>query len=481
MKGKLKSRFSHFFGRRSVSPEAPLSRINVEKCAIEVLPNELLAAIFSFNARRTQSSFIDILSISHTCQRWRNAALACPELWRRYAFLHRTERGPRTLEFTRTILERCGDLSLDIGWERLHRMYHLPSTTKYHPDTLEVEAMSRTRSFAARVSSKAHAMLTPLQLKQTPPIKSLEELSLDSGDLFTFRNIAFAFLDEAPLRSLQLRACWMDLSTIRTDNLQVFEIALPSFALPWGADEWMFLLACCPNLISLSMSLYAKPNASEVQKDSVKGPARGRDYITLPKLTELNLRVSHSLLHSIVSRASLPSLRTVSLEMPNSAFLPSEALHHCGKIIEGIINQLIIPAMHGDPAVGGTPQTQGNRSKDTRMQISLSNSRYLYLGFTPSGVAVQECTRSSDWDTEEDDFRVRSSFPKASPNDWVQVTIKEGGSKLSELLAEWVPVAPYISTVHLEIPAENEHSVSLAVGSFLQHATSYQSTIRKCV
>ncbi|KAF6745034.1 hypothetical protein DFP72DRAFT_59716 [Ephemerocybe angulata] len=480
MKGKLKSRFSHFFGRRSVSPEPPPAHIDVGKCAIEVLPNELLAAIFSFNARRTQSSFIDILSISHTCQRWRNAALACPELWRRYAFLHRTERGPRTLEFTRTILERCGDLSLDIGWERLHRMYHLPSTTKYHPDTLEVEAMSRTRSFSARISSKTHEMLAPLQQKQDPPTKCLEELSLDSGDLFSFRNIASALLAEAPLKSLQLRSCWLDLSTIRTDHLQVFEIALPSFTLSWGADEWMFFLACCPNLISLSMSLN-QPNSYDVQKDTVgKSPTRD---VRLPKLTELNLRVSHSLLQRIVSRAVLPSLRTVALEVPNTTFLPSEALHHCGKIIEGIINQLIIPVLHKDPAAGGTPRTQGNKTRDTRMQISISNSRYVYLGFTPSGVAVQTCSRSSDLDSEEDEFRVRSSFPKSSPpNDWVQVAIKEGGSKLSELLAYWVPVASYISNVHVEVPAENEHGVSLAVASFLQHATlTYQSTIRKCV
>ncbi|KAG2002296.1 hypothetical protein CC2G_004497 [Coprinopsis cinerea AmutBmut pab1-1] len=86
----------------------------MSSATISTLSDDILYHIFTFLADFSKASFVDILSVSHVCRRWRGIAIDTPELWRRFVFLEwQAFPDPKV---SLQILERCRNCPIDVGW-----------------------------------------------------------------------------------------------------------------------------------------------------------------------------------------------------------------------------------------------------------------------------------------------------------------------------------------------------------------------------
>ncbi|RXW25632.1 hypothetical protein EST38_g207 [Candolleomyces aberdarensis] len=344
MKERLKAKLSRIFGIQgepATTDSLPRPNSSKEPSPIEVLPNELLTSIFLFNAERTPTSFSDVLTISHVCSYWRTIALDCPELWRQYAFLH-NQYGSRGEDFSNALLKRCGDLTLDVGWERISNKY-IASVfkTKQHL-TLELECdnIHRFRSYSALVTPYHVEKMTAF-LKNAQPIQTIEELTLDTGDRFLRRDFPHEiFSKDIPfLRTVTLRSCWLDLSWMRMDNLQTLSVTVAPHALPWPANAWISFLKGCPSLTQFHLSM---PAPFTADSESVLPDSDAPKDVVLPSLTRLELHTPFFRICHFLIRLSLPAVQEIHLSM--DMYTSSSE----GPGIQHIVKQLIIPSLSSD-------------------------------------------------------------------------------------------------------------------------------------
>ncbi|KAJ3523051.1 hypothetical protein NMY22_g11621 [Coprinellus aureogranulatus] len=281
---KLNERISRIFKQdhpKEELAEEPSNCISIN----DILPSELLAAIFVFNAERSISAFKDVLAISHTCSRWRDTAIGCPELWRSYALMWSI----RSDEFATALLKRCGSLMLDAGWDRAANPHIFTSFDVFdRMVNCEIDNIQRLRSYSIVLSS-GFLKLSHMRWKNIPRTQSIQELVLDSGDRFEFHRTTYnRIIDPTSpsLRILRLRSIFFDFSTIRTESLHTFDIALPSHAKPWDTQQWLSFINGCPKLAHLSLNLYALPDGNN---------SRYTDHQHPPKIGENHFHSSRGL------------------------------------------------------------------------------------------------------------------------------------------------------------------------------------------
>lgn len=418
---RIREHISRFFKHEHLkqeSDESPSSGISVN----EALPNELLAAIFVFNAGRSLPAFKDVLAISHTCHLWRDIAIGCPELWRSYPFLHTIQ----DTEFSETLLKRCGDVTLDAGWDRVDNLGRSSSYHAYHLLDMEQQNIHRLRSYCVLFSPK----LLELMQRDGTGISlapSMQELVLDSGDLFKYHPTGYMVVDATTptLSILRLRSVWFDLATLRVDNLHTFDLALPSLAIPYTAQQWLSFIQGCPKLAHLSLNLYALPESDE--HPSTLRPSLKHRF-TLPFLSRLVLAAPLSFCCALLNRFDIPSLRALGLTWPD-------------REIDGEIHRIVSRIMvHLMTGVAG-------KSSDNRMQVSVSDGAgKLYIGFTPGNVDLPPLEDWSEYAGEH--FGTAHTHPR----DHIQLRIKSGAWRLGKMLPYWTPVARLISTLYIDIP-----------------------------
>lgn len=343
------------------------------------------------------------------------------------------------MEFSQILLKRCGDLTLDVGWERVGRHYRIPHSALQPPSSssidLEVENMHRFHSYSILLTDRFEGYVSQRR-RHSSPIACLEEVALDTGDIFITHSFPYHFLDgkAVSLRSVQLRGWWLDFDLIRTGHLQGLEVAYSggSHVRPLGIRDWIFLVQACPQLRKLGMSL----GYTFSMDDDPPPPAD--HHSSLHRLTELNLNASPQFVEAFVSQFSLPSLRIVSLAVPYKTVLSSVSLTRSRAILSGMIQRSLQPLLDLLP--------------QTRMQISQDQSRYLCIGFTPACVDWTPSTESSTG------YEVPFPWvkPSFSPSDWMEFRIKEGGLKLRELLLGCSAALPHITDIRCSFPTLDE-------------------------
>ncbi|KAJ3540890.1 hypothetical protein NMY22_g4115 [Coprinellus aureogranulatus] len=419
------------------SAEMPSNQVPIN----DVLPNELLAAIFVFNAERTLSAFKDILAISHTCSQWRETAIDCPELWRSYALMWTI----RNKEFADVMLKRCGSLTLDAGWDRVVNPHRFSSSDYNRVVNRETDSIQRLRSYSIVLNSGFLELSEP-RWGDVAPTQSIQELVFDSGDRFNYHYTPYTRIvdpDTASLRILRLRSVWIDFSTIRTENLHTFEIALPAHATPWDAQQWVQFIQECPKLTHLSLNLYALP-----YRDNRAVSKNRRE--SLPLLSRLAVAAPLSFGCTILNRFDLPSLRALSLTWPE---------REIDGDIHGIVGRVMVPSIvkaAKSSSAGGVDSTGG------RLQISVSDrANKLYIGFTPPNV---DLSPPQDWSEYAGEH---FGWASSHPNDFIQLRIKKGGWRLGKILPYWTSVARLASVLHTDASSNDAIHSSVVKDFFL--------------
>ncbi|KAF6759947.1 hypothetical protein DFP72DRAFT_884761 [Ephemerocybe angulata] len=382
--------------QESVAPKAP--------CPIDTLPNELLGAIFVLNAQRSLPAFHNILAISHTCSRWRSIALGCPELWKFYVFLH-NKHGPRPYEMTATFLQRCGKLTLDVGWERL--------ASSYQPIAVEVSSLAavgefrqihRFRSYTVLFNDLYYAMASSAPVE---PVDALEDITLTTMSAQRFQIFPSRILNSNlhTLKSVTLTHCWVDLNHLRLGNLRTLHICLPrveSELHRYGPVHYLELLKKCSITLE-EVHLEISPRVPYTMAESA---VPKEETALLPKLTTLTLMLPTSVLHFLFARISAPLLRSIRFE---TSRVQEDDDRLADTVISRLLTEYILPQKN----------PVGNR-----MCVVQSDSSQV-INFSP----VPEYSSN---ETEDDSITV------AFHHDHVD---------FSRTMSQWEPVAPFLTSL----------------------------------
>uniref|UniRef100_A0A4Q2DED9 Uncharacterized protein n=1 Tax=Candolleomyces aberdarensis TaxID=2316362 RepID=A0A4Q2DED9_9AGAR len=201
--------------------------------------------------------------------------------------------------------------------------------------------MHRFRSYSALVSGYHVKKMTPF-LKNAPPIQTIEELTLDTGNQFLRRDFPHEiFNKEVPfLRTVTLRSCWLDLSWMRMDNLQTLSVTVAPHSLPWSANAWMSFLKGCPSLTQFYLDM---PTPFTADSESVLPDSDAPKDVVLPSLTRLELHTPFFRICHFLIRLSLPAVQEIHLSM--DMYTSSSE----GPGIQHIVKQLIIPVTDATP------------------------------------------------------------------------------------------------------------------------------------
>lgn len=437
MRGRLRDRVHRFFRYYDdpVDHSGPTEEVDNVSAPFtspplinDALPNELLGTIFMVSAERTLSAFRDVLSISHTCSQWRQVALDCPGLWTNYPFLHTIQDAG----VSRLLLERCGSLKLNVGWDRVDNLDRPSSHRNHELFDLEGESIGRFRSYSILLSpafiQKAEVAWLPWTYEC--PTESLEELVLDTGDLFRRYKFPWKMVDHdiPSLRILRLRSTWFDLSTILSGNLHTLDIALPSHAKPWSTKQWMSFLQGCRNLTHLSLNLYNIPGSAGASV-GLKPPSKES---TLPSLSVLTLATPISFCTAFFNMFGIPSIRALGITWPD-------------RDVDGDIHRTVSNVM--------VPLMLRSAVRDNRMQICPSDvNGKVTIGFTPGNRLLD--LPHHNWGRYALEH-FGSGRGGALPNDYFQLRMKRGAWRLGQLLPYWSQVARQISTLHVDASCDD--------------------------
>ena len=131
--------------------------------AIDVLPAEILSCIFEFvEGSSPCTPYLKkgnwISAITHTCQRWRQAALSNPRLWTSVASFD-------SIDMLKTIIERSKGLALSVSLYSPVRERH---TDEFILDT-----------FYSRFIVKSKALGSSLVLGPYAPFDRVKKLNVD--------------------------------------------------------------------------------------------------------------------------------------------------------------------------------------------------------------------------------------------------------------------------------------------------------------
>ncbi|KAJ2916132.1 hypothetical protein MD484_g4289, partial [Candolleomyces efflorescens] len=323
---------------------------------IDALPVELLTRIFTlgagFNYLYEESPFLlkpnqdyypppssfQIL-VSHVCQRWRTIALQTPTLW---TTLHLGE--PVHLARAAAYLERCSTSStylLDILVDTVASEDHIEGVTLCRDEIVQVfdliiPHVRHWRSFHLKIRDNQCKLQARHYLSTCGPAPLLETLQLyhfedygTSQDLYlaTYRPPVVVFSNTVPrLRNVSLIGVnlpWLKSPYLM--NLHKLELALHLDSIRPPYHTWDRMLRLSPQMQSLYLC-YSGPRsqsgAAGDQQGSVPWPP-GKEKIELEELEDLKLTdLDPGYLCEVVERLYLPSVKKVSLHLPDQNFSP---------------------------------------------------------------------------------------------------------------------------------------------------------------
>ncbi|TFY70957.1 hypothetical protein EVG20_g2040 [Dentipellis fragilis] len=315
------------------SDELSAMEVTQKTVPIQTLPVELLSRIFLLGysdgvdpARPFKRKAIEGLNfeviISHVCSHWRGVALRTPGLWTSLRM-----RKPSHLERGKEFVKRSRYCLLDVMFDFVARKDHIPGRTlcfdHFHEafDIAEAHAM-RWRSLLLRLCDLECKGGARARLHGCAPVPMLQSLQLwHLEDWGTSQNLFVATAkppvqilnnDVPSLKNLSLvgvNLAWSQEHYLA--DLEQIEFALHSEGVRPSVKEWEELLRASPNLWRLSLH-YSGPR--------VEG-AWTASPIPLAHLSVLSLTdMDPTLLCSVMQHLTMPTLRTLEMELPEQDF-----------------------------------------------------------------------------------------------------------------------------------------------------------------
>ena len=410
------------------------------------LNDDVLSVVFKLISEKTRASFHDTLSISHVCRRWRNLAVEhCPELWRRYAFLTKKD-GTIEPGYPEQMLSRCGDLSLDVGWEWENIPYAGTDATASSAILAHTPHAFRLRSLHLVLPKERAPLLTSQEALNTWVIPHLEELAVRqrvTGD--RIRSFYDGVYVQVPtLRKLSIFRCWIQIDKMTIPNLQSFTGFFSSAGpmehgdgFPPTFHGWLKHLANWPLLSILRLQLLSPtPDligwplqqgvlTRDLERDSLVTPTQ----VSLQHLTELHLAIYYHDLEILLDNVDMAQIRRAVIHIYASR---SGRLHGLGTRVHQLVSKHALPS----------------RSRGNRMAISVN------LNGTVCGVAF---SRKKEYQIPP----VGASYPFLGSDD-ISISLHslqiDGVYEplrryLNPLLNGWVLAVRWITHLRVEVPS----------------------------
>ena len=291
------------------------------------LPPEILSHIFSFHAIENPPNppGLGWITVTHVCHRWRQVALADPNLWSTVAFNLGTEWAEEMLARSKAAL---------ISYNR--DLSSQPSTfrrkTSLDDEVVLREHLSHVRQlnlfgYAASLAPAARALTTPAPHLESLKLSSAPRLGLREPCL-TLPSDLFAH-DAPKLRHVTLFGCavpWDDspLFFCGPTGLTHLDIrfrlppAFPFHSAPAGQPDLMLI----PTFERLLSILEAMPFLQELTLANCLPPARSTSRVVpLRHMSQLSLEGSLPEVVAVLERVFLPSSASLSLHCPDNNLL----------------------------------------------------------------------------------------------------------------------------------------------------------------
>lgn len=361
--------------------ETPL----LEHGSIDTLPDEILSAIFLFNASKrlvgeviAYDPYSTTVSTILVCRRWYMVGMSYPALWSQIIDYERHQE-----PCVKELLRRSNPTLLDVGEDSAFRHVQLGSLS-----ILEhiFEQAARIRTMNLRIRIKPWNLMCKNFLQNPAP--SLEFLNLIT--VYPFPDCLFPgllFADSAPrLRRLHLRRCLIDFSSVALYNLTELSI---SDILPPGilsqrrpdhplkvaptAAGWIDIIKNMPSLMYLTLSYAITPS---IDFDSIHIPT-----IHLPTLVFLSVAAKFRDGVTFLCHLSIPT--TCGLRLKLSCDKSSPSLDGT-KLFSVLGNQLAHWSEHATDRYLQAKILSGNR-------IHFGNCRRVgYMWDMPEAAVIEE-------------------------------------------------------------------------------------------
>jgi len=272
---------------------------------ISVLPAEILARIFHFNAFSAQpyspTLRLGWVSVTHVCRRWRQVALDDSTLWAHFSDY------PRNKEWVAERLSRARNAPLVID---LSGAMHKDAVSLFPPH------ISHTRELYLRNLSFSHSEIVhEVNIQKAPALERLE-LNVTTASPVGMKHPAGQPLFKGPLPELRILSVYQILlpwSLVPRGRLTQLEVTLnkevitsvPGVSPHHNLNQLIDLLANCPALEVLTLKNCLPNTVSE----SSGGPT-----VHLPRLSRLCLTGSGSRITNLLKMLKLSSSTTLRMD-----------------------------------------------------------------------------------------------------------------------------------------------------------------------
>jgi F-box-like len=225
---------------------------------IFTLPDDILSEILTLNANRSRHSFLSCLAASHVCSHWRSICLNRPEIWRRFVFLE--WKSNATPEDFQTLLARCKEVPIDVGWYSEEGEAGVPLENFQ----LRLQQLNKMRSFTLRLPLLSHSEAGSHALA-TRAAPLLQEFAVQ-GQLFTTApgDLPSSFLQgTSHLQILDMDEMWLSgIEELSLPSLTRLTISSPLYCLDEAEagerfGQILLLLSRSPNIRRLALKAYA--------------------------------------------------------------------------------------------------------------------------------------------------------------------------------------------------------------------------------
>ncbi|KAJ3518347.1 hypothetical protein NMY22_g13724 [Coprinellus aureogranulatus] len=296
------------------------------------LVDDVLVDIFLYllDPWPSRLQYQNIHAVSQVCRQWRTVALSCPELWRRFPFLT-GEDGDHCPMFTDMVLNRCGSLSIDIGWQGRP---HCDETL----DTIlaELKHIHRCRSYVLddKIYLTSHTAFKREVAQRAAPALEHINLRVNLGSCLL---VPFFGNDLPKLKTLRFENVVVPLQNVRAPTLQHVDYTSKYLGDPVHPSTWpcaFKLVASFRNLKTLRLWLFHKQEVL------------GNDIIEMPHLQSLDLSMRVPYIEQLLRRVRMPLCRRVWVDVC------SQLYHHNGdgtmenwakKVTKAIIEHAVVP------------------------------------------------------------------------------------------------------------------------------------------
>ncbi|TEB33559.1 hypothetical protein FA13DRAFT_1730606 [Coprinellus micaceus] len=289
---------------------------------IHIPVDDILIETFISLAERSRRSFRSILAASHV---WH---FACPELWRRFAFLTRYNGRYRTDKdeaFEQEMMRRSGGLTLDGGWQHHSRrnVYTIGKELRYRDRfrSYHLPLLLGDADWWTTASSHHGHPRIIWSVQAKTPLTALEELSYfslgGSGSIHSApahrRGQEYLFgedLSVPELRVLRVKDVSMAMQRLRLPKLEELELEGNLALVPLQIIDGSPVPRCIfETLLSHSGIKRLRLHLHSTAKEGVKG------RLVLPQLSEIDLAMDFDSLLVFLRHTSMPKCRTVDIQL----------------------------------------------------------------------------------------------------------------------------------------------------------------------